>query len=320
MYTFSALIHLIENTFWGRTKLINAYNGVRVFAGDRIFGEFYLSGRNWLAYTKDYSRSLTHEELQEIYSKLEGLKAHLEPKEIQLLVIIAPIKNTIYPEYVPNEIPIISEKSRMDQVISYQQEHEGVEILDLRPILFQARKERHVFYSSDTHWNPYGAYSVYQEIISRLTEEFPEMSPYEFYEFVYESDETRVGDIARVTNTNLVEEFFFLKLKNSNSNKIVNRSYKLDEKNVKIKTPVNIFIKTDKSLPDLLMYHDSFAFSLMQFLPNHFHQSTFIRVISAIDISFIESRKPDVVIIEFAERTLLKQLQKIPDRNHFCSG
>jgi len=60
-------------------------------------------------------------------------------------------------------------------------------------------------------------------------------------------------------------------------------------------------------LPDLVMYHDSFFFSVIPMLGEHFHSSVYVQNFSGgglWNFSWVDERKPDVVIIEFAERYL----------------
>jgi hypothetical protein len=57
----------------------------------------------------------------------------------------------------------------------------------------------------------------------------------------------------------------------------------------------------------LIMYHDSFGMGLQPFLQHHFKQATYILNSStpiASNMAWIETTKPDVLIIEIAERSL----------------
>ena len=63
----------------------------------------------------------------------------------------------------------------------------------------------------------------------------------------------------------------------------------------------------DASLPDLVMYYDSFFFTVNPLLGEHFHQALYIQNYSGgglWNLSCVDERQPDVVIVEFNERYL----------------
>jgi hypothetical protein len=63
----------------------------------------------------------------------------------------------------------------------------------------------------------------------------------------------------------------------------------------------------DESLPDLVMYYDSFFFQVIPMLGEHFHNGYFIQNFSGgglWNLSWVDEQQPDVVIIEMAERYL----------------
>jgi hypothetical protein len=63
----------------------------------------------------------------------------------------------------------------------------------------------------------------------------------------------------------------------------------------------------DASLPNIVMYYDSFFFSVIPLLGEHFHNGYYIQNYSGgglWNLSWVDEQHPDVVIIEFAERYL----------------
>ena len=299
-------IHSMESTFWGRDEVIRAYQAIRLLAGDRVYEKSILSDNNWLVYTGDFSiadyqnsKPFTEQQLEKIYTNLDELQSYLESKGITLLIVVPPNKNTIYPEYVPDEIPVMGEISRLDQVLTYQQEHDGVELLDLRPVFLEAKKERLVYYATDSHWNQYGAFLAYREIILALNKQFSNLQPYALGDF-NERTQKMVGDTATIAKINISEEIPVLKLKDSVNNRTIDLN------------SITIYINDQESLPDMIIFHDSFSEILKQFLPLSFHKSVFINKSgNDLDISFIEAEKPDVVLLEFTERNLSILLNNI---------
>lgn len=95
-----------------------------------------------------------------------GIQRQLAQAGIPFLVVIAPDKHTIYPEFLP---AYLSSKgvSPADQITTGSP---GLEILDLRPVLLEAKQHTSLplYYKTDSHWNEFGAYLAYRNIMERL--------------------------------------------------------------------------------------------------------------------------------------------------------
>ncbi len=112
--------------------------------------------------------------------QLEAWKAHIQHKRdwlekqgIKYLFMIAPNKQTIYPEHLPYYITKIENKTQLDHLLDYLDGEFSDEILDLRHPLLEAKKKEQLYYRCDTHWNQKGAYLAYQNILTRISSFFP---------------------------------------------------------------------------------------------------------------------------------------------------
>ena len=135
---------------------------------------------NWLYVTRlhqieDFQGLRKPEPIQ-----LEAWKVHFQNKRdwlakhgIKYLYVIAPNKQTIYPEHLPNYINKIEDKTQLDHLVDYLDGEFADEILDLRRPLQEARKKEQLYYRCDTHWNEKGAYIAYKNILARMTTWFP---------------------------------------------------------------------------------------------------------------------------------------------------
>lgn len=304
-----------EGNFWGFRPLwqIDTLIRYRVFR-DRVFGSVLAGQNNWLVYTgenslDDFQRTIpyTDEQLFQIQQGVDGMTRFLQQKGITFLVVVAPNKNTIYPEYMPRQIQVIGKQSRLDQVIAYQQQHGQAQILDLRPALLQARQERPVFYETDTHWNPYGAYAGYVQVINSLQKEFPNLKPHALNEYRYTIDAVKRGDLASNWLQSASEEPFFLLDPVFERN--VSRFELLQER------VLYSFRYNDSAsgMPRAVVYHDSFMAWLSPFLSDHFSKAVYIWS-GQIDEQYIDSEKPDIVIFECTER-YLDYLLNLPHHN-----
>ena len=87
--------------------------------------------------------------------------------------VIAPNKESIYPEHLPGWVGPRVGPSRLDQLMTHLKSATDVTAIDLRPALLAEKKTSVVYYKADTHWNTRGAYAAYREIARVLTPDFP---------------------------------------------------------------------------------------------------------------------------------------------------
>jgi hypothetical protein len=302
----------IGSDFLARKWLLDFYANTRFDLGDRIFNLSISSSDHWLVYTgesslDDYQNTVpfTEDEVITIQRKLDRLDRLLASKGIKLLVVIPPNKNTIYPEYVPAEIPIIGSQSRLDQIISYEQNHDTFKIMDLRPLLLEARVQKQVYYPCDTHWNPYGAFIAYRAILMELQKQFPVLKPHSLNEYSLVPDQTPCDISSMAYIHDLPSDKFSLSPQFSLQLHEQDWQRGIDQGSFFVRFPyANITVfNADPSLPRLLMFRDSFGAALIPFLEDHFSRSVYLWAYPA-DEAYYDTEKPDIVIIEFTERYL----------------
>lgn len=295
----------VSGGFRWRMALIRKFNAFRFAAGDSIFNEGLVGKDGWLFYTGDYSIHDYQKTGLMGPSRLEylaGILGSLEEQVTQnggtLWLVIPPDKNTIYPQYMPDQIPVIGEVSRLDQLIDFLRQKNEINLLDLRPLFTEVSQSDHIYYKSDAHWNCLGAYYGSNELLTQISALHPEIQthPLTDYEFGAMTDSTL--DIAGVMGLSLQEETVTLTPKFATGS--ISRA--LYEKNDRM----NIAVNSETDLPAALVIHDSFYTECL----NQFIEPQFSRVISShyekVALSdymeLLEAEQPDVVIVEFAER------------------
>src|SRR3989338_6714146 len=71
-------------------------------------------------------------------------------------------KTSIYPEFLPNYIKVSNKNHRIDKFIKIlRKKSADFPLLDLRPILLEAKKNEIIYHETDTHWNARGAHYGY---------------------------------------------------------------------------------------------------------------------------------------------------------------
>jgi len=266
------------------------------FAGDRSVDNY----RN--------TEPFTAEQLATWQRVLEDRRDWFAEQGIRYLFVIAPDKQTIYPECMPDWITRVGSRSRLDQFVEYLAAHSDVPILDLRGPLLEARKQQRVFHYTDTHWNDFGAYVAYREILQRLSEWFPQLRPLPLSSFAVVREEgpgrdlansLALGEILREDVVQLVPMFDRVSRRVAPD---LNLGYMR-------KTTTLAKECANPRLPRAIIFYDSFAEAVEPFLSEHFrrtlcHQGPFQYVDAISEI--IEHEKPDVVIDEMVERLAVR--------------
>jgi hypothetical protein len=293
-----------ENFLW-RAALIKSFNAFRYAMGDKVFNAGLAGRDGWLFYTGDYSihdyqktapigpGRLGH--LGEILNSLDQRAAQYGG---QLWVVIPPDKNTIYPQYMPDEIPVIGEVSRLDQLMEYLREDTKINVLDLRPVFMDASQSSQIYYKADAHWNCLGAYYASNEILTQVSALHPEVQTHPLSDFEFGTTADSSLDISHAMGLALQEDTVTLTPKFP----IGSMSYAPYEQI----TSIQVALNSQTDLPSALVIHDSFyPECLNQFLEPQFSR-VFISHYGESLLSdyqqLIETEKPDVVLVEFAER------------------
>ena len=119
--------------------------------------------------------SLHAQELARSVQELERRQRSLEARGIRYLVVVAPNKETIYPEFMPERLRPVSDVSRLDQLVAALKERSSVPLLDLRPALRTAKQQGRVYHVTDTHWNDAGSMAASVAVLERLAIWYPQI-------------------------------------------------------------------------------------------------------------------------------------------------
>lgn len=242
----------------------------------------------------------TADELKTIKEVLEKEDAWFKQRNIVYMFVIIPDKEAVYPEYFPYPNHIIT-NFKLDQLKDYLEHNSTFRLVDIRQTLIDAKDEKIVFYyKGDSHWNEYGAFFAYQEIMRKLSHVNPKVyvPQLDDFEIQTKDNETITGDIVRIG--------------------------KLSEGGYEIQTrliPKPEFASR-KKLKKVFIYGDSFAKNMIEeepvglvpFLHYSFedvyeeHFETPVQQqrneISPLEFDLIDKEKPELVIREIIQRNM----------------
>lgn len=137
---------------------------------DVLFGKedwlFYL-GNNSLDYYQG-SNVLSEQQMANYVEKAEKVNNYFADKGKQFKIFIAPNKEQIYYEFMPNGIAIKNTNKRIDVLVDYFKKHSNVEIIYPKKQLLEAKPDMQLYYKYDTHWNFAGGYIGSVELLKSL--------------------------------------------------------------------------------------------------------------------------------------------------------
>lgn len=295
-----------SSNFFGRLRLVRLVTDVRVAIGDRVFANAIIGKDGWLFQTsedvmRDFQNDmpLTEKQLATLQQNLDRIALYFKQQGKSLVVVVAPNKGSIYPDYLPNEIQKLASKSRFDQVVEYLQLHGRTQILDLRPQLIAARQQQLVYYKTDSHWTEYGAYIAYREILKSLQPDHPQLVPRALSDFSSFSGGLATMDLATLIGSiHIKEEKIVLKPNDVTTCTVHN--LKLDDGRW-----ITLSWNQKQDLPRAVVYYDSFLYPIIPWFNDHFSEVTYIphyANLSTWNLSWVTQQKADVVIVEIAEK------------------
>lgn len=292
--------------FYEKKSLIAMFNGLKYALGDKVFPQVLVGNDGYLEYTSDgnlddFQNSLPWpEKMTEIYGQLLVLNRNLKAKGITLVVVVPPNKSTIYSEKVPSEIQKVAEQPRLDQFIGLFRDADAPIFVDLRPSLRQARQEYQIYYKTDTHWNLYGAYIGYREIMNHISQVYPDIRPYALEDFTINEGAESPRDLVNLMGVDFITEPSMTVTMDGRSDVYFQRIPPLSN--------ISLSWADNGSKEKLLIYHDSFGDALSNFLQYNFSEAVYVRngqYECPATRSWIDTFKPNIVIVEIVERDLI---------------
>lgn len=266
--------------------VIQGRDGWLFFTGDKVLDDYRCT------------RPFAEKELDRWQEVLQQRQQWLATRGIEYLVYVAPNKHTIYSEYLPSHIKRVGSRSRLDQLLERMRERSTVTLVDLRPALREAKRDRLLYYSSDTHWNEYGAFIGYQVVMQHLAQKLPISPATPLDAFHINTEGTYSGDLAEMLGlTGIVREpntiLQYLKPPAGRTEKVAyTASYR-----------PHCTVDGDPQGPRAVFFHDSFMEYQKKFFQPHFSRAVWLWT-RDFDTQAIEQERPHVVIEEIVERAL----------------
>jgi hypothetical protein len=301
-----------NDSFGLRDSLIRGNNLAKVaLLGVSTSTNVMIGKRGWLYFTAEgaiddlrHTHPFTLEELQQWARALEERRDWLARRGIRYLVMFAPNKHTIYPEYLPVRYPHATPETRYDQLYRYLREHTQLDLVDLRTPLLKAKSGSRLFFRRDTHWNDLGAFVAYQTIMESLSRWYPDLEPMPRTAFKQVRLVRPNPDLSLMLGLGDVmpDRDYMLEPRFARRAHEADPGPGLSRQLIPDKWPVAMECD-DPGLPRAVFFRDSFSIALIPLLSEHFARSLYLWHCS-FDPAIVEREHPQVVIEEAVERTV----------------
>lgn len=253
----------------------------------------------------------------EVYTRqYRELENYLKGINVNYLMVIAPSKEFIYPEFLPDSIIPSPDNTARDQFISTIKFNTGIDLLDLRPVLLARKSEGQLYYRTDSHWNYLGAKIASIAIIKKLQSLGNVIPDIEESQFELEFGEEKNTDLINKGRLDYVNGIFQESKDNAEYPKATSAiKIKLNKtvaevmdhpfKDLSSTRPTRLFkSKVNSTAPRAIFLRDSFSDWMIPILSEYFSESLFIWK-RKLDINVMESFKPDILVEQVVDRFLL---------------
>lgn len=285
-----------------RSLMIQGNNALKYHVFHTSSNDNVIIGKNgWLFYAAENSpafynglKRYTEEQLALMADNLIRFRDYLAEREIQLLVMIAPNKERVYAEYLPDSFGPPAEDCALNQVLTVLRERTDIPVVCPLDAILAAKEqypERLTYHPTDTHWNSWGAYLGIREMMSGLE------LPFEEENIQVEVVPDEPGDLANMLNlAGLIQPGTSCNVSGY-------------EEATTAVTEYDFFGAIRFAAPDafnigkLLMYRDSFCTAMAPILGHLFTESCMMHYHS-VTPDLVETEKPDYVVVELVERSM----------------
>jgi tetratricopeptide (TPR) repeat protein len=235
--------------------------------------------------------------LDDWVSAIRRRSAALEKRDILSLALVAPDTHLVYPDKLPEGIKL-SPSSPFDRLAG---RFDPTELEDwVYPLaeLKAGRDSEETYQSVDSHWTDWGAWLAYQQTMQRLRPRLPSIRVLDEQDIVWSVRSTfgalgplmRPERSARVPIANLREP----------------RASRIQQVTTEVRESYMVMEQDAPDLPTALIFRDSFMTAQAKLFAESFRRAVFVSAkANAIFYDLVDLERPDVVIHEMGERTLI---------------
>ena len=316
----------LNDVFSYRNELIQSYSNLLYFIGVSSDPQKVALGKNGFFFLGNSYNGVidqTTGKLRFDETELNSWKLSFQQRQkflqilgIPFLAVMVPNQHSVYEEYLPDYI-VPAKENVFDQIIK---SGPGFNLLHLKDTLIASKVfwGDYLYNKTDSHWSEIGAYVGYRKIIDQLKTSLPKIIPILLEKEDFIIDYNPGGQNKKLLNiTTPVDDFEVQLLRSSKWNeKLVKTTYNGDTLPF---DPYQFISYHEKAVVynqgkpyTVLIYEDSFSIRLSVFLNQTFGKIIYCHYSDPESYEYstlVEKFKPDLVLYEFGEQSLLLHSQ-----------
>lgn len=322
--SFTAKPGVFEEFLNDHAAFRNQFMTLNAAVNYRVFGvvessDVLLGKDEWLFYKNvSDSRSLddyqglnlySDDELAQIAANLEALQSALAPRGMRFAVVIAPNKEGVYSEYMPDSVPAAAGETKAEALVRYLAESTDVTVVYPKQTLIDGKSAAPTYYKQDTHWNAYGAFLASRELAGALGWDaslFEGCAP-------AATDDEPVRDLA---NISAVYRVLAPDLAYEMEGFAAGISCETWESDIQ---KTEFTSSSDSGGESLLMLRDSFGEAMLPYLAAASGESRVVHI-NAFSQEEFSGTDADVFVFEIAERSTDRFLDYLPRLAEWARG
>lgn len=305
-----------NDNFPMRSYCVTAYNSMCYYLFKQGYNDNLVIGEDdWIFYrlsyySNTYKRNdlLTEDDLKSIANYLIFYRDYCKDRGIEFYFVCPPDKSEVYPEKMPENIKQTGDISVLDQLEQYLSENTDIKVINVKNALLENKDKAQLYYSNGTHWNYYGSFVGYNEIISAISKDFPDINAVTEEQLVISPDERYIDNYIRKIGWGDIDTI------QTHSPKLRETAYT----NTSIPVPQSygsnyngdIIQSTNPSAAPnkLLVFRDSYVTWLQPYLSSSFGEVNYLWK-TGMDTVAIDDVQPTILLFEVLERNLPNLLQ-----------
>lgn len=248
----------------------------------------------WLYYAStldDYlgQNTLTERQAWGVVHNLELIQNRVEQTGSRFVFTIAPNKNTLYPQFMPDRFNVkVSDVHNRDVLVQALEKSE-VNYCDLFTLLEQ--QEDILYHAQDSHWNNEGAQLAYDDLMEALGK-----TPLDYSNVQPQARTDFTCDLAAMIYpaAHVVEEEYYYPAQDAFASLSGNAS--VEDPTIRTEDPTQS--------GSLYMYRDSFGNALVPYFASSFNTCLFTKSFPMMLDVGLQTSQPTDVVFEMAERNI----------------
>lgn len=223
---------------------------------------------------------------------------------VPLVFVVAPDKQTIYPEHLP---PVIREREPshvLDRVLDRLRVEPALPVVDLRADFRAAKEIDQMYLRTDSHWSPFGCWRGYARTVEALAMKSIEWQTQSVYRTA-----SNPGDLWRllgVPGSPPPDVVAYPRLADPAASLTDEVVPLADDDRLNHLRPA-VWARKDGRGPRVILFCDSFADERFQELLAQHCSRLVVVPTYQMTMSLIERERPDAVVIQVVERALMTQ-------------